>query len=60
MDTFRQEQLLTQQLALAIICISKSDNLLLTSMSGLGLVHIEKNWYFVTKIVLTYCENKLF
>ena len=50
MDTFRQEQLLTQQLALAIICISKSDNLFLTSMSDLGLVHIEKNGTLLPKL----------
>ena len=50
MDTFRQEQLLTQQLALAIICISKSDNLFLTSMSDLGLVNIEKNGILLPKL----------
>ena len=25
-----------------------------------AFLHTEKKWYFVTKIVLTYCEKKLF
>ena len=32
----------------------------LNSLDGIGIVADAKVWYFDTKIVLTYCEKKMF